>query len=85
MFTEFKDFTYEPPKMYYDKEAGEIKIIKQAKKDSNEPIKKIIRNTDDVERERAMLFQELGLNEKGELNEFQNDDDAYAKEYILRI
>lgn len=67
IYTEFKDFKYEPPKMYYDKESGEIKIKKEEQK-SEQDIKRVIRNVDDLKREKEALFEELGLTPDGELN-----------------
>ena len=41
------EFNYKQPKMEYNKETGDVTIIEEKKKQ-----KKIIRNTDDLERER---------------------------------
>lgn len=67
MFSDLKDFDYEPPQMQYDKKTGDIKIIeaKQAQKDAKQPAKKMIGNIDDLEKEKKALFNELGLDEKG--------------------
>jgi hypothetical protein len=62
MYTEFKDFNYEPPQMYYDKASGDIKI-KEKEVDRN---KKIIKNIDDLNKEKQKLFAEVGLNDQGE-------------------
>ncbi len=67
MFSDLKDFDYEPPQMSYDKKTGDIKIVegKQAQKDAKQPAKKIIGNVDDLEKEKKALLNELGLDEKG--------------------
>lgn len=61
MFTEYKDFDYEPPQMFYDKQSGEIKI----KEKHVQETKKIINNMDDLEREKQALLAEVGLNQEG--------------------
>jgi hypothetical protein len=59
MFTDMKEFDYEPPQMYYDKASGEIKI-----KEKVETLKKKhIKNFDDLEKEKKALFAEVGLTE----------------------
>lgn len=67
MFSDLKDFDYEPPQMSYDKKTGDIKIVegKQAQKDAKQPAKIIIGNVDDLEKEKKALLNELGLDEKG--------------------
>lgn len=57
MFSEMKDFDYEPPTMTYDKKTGEVKI--QEKKDTTK--KRVIKSVDDLEREKKALFAEVGL------------------------
>jgi hypothetical protein len=47
--------------MYYDKQSNEVKI----KEKENENKRKIIKNIDDLEKEKAALFGELGLEEDG--------------------
>ena len=54
--SEDAEFSYKQPKMEYDKETGDVKIIEEKKKS-----KKIIRSTDDVERERQAVLKEVGL------------------------
>jgi hypothetical protein len=61
MFSDLKDFDYEPPQMQYDKKTGEVKIIEK-KQGAN---KKVIGNVDDLEKEKKALFAELGLDEEG--------------------
>lgn len=45
MYTEFKDFDYEPPQMQYDKATGEIKIEEKHEVHN----KKLIKNMNDLE------------------------------------
>ena len=59
ILTEQKEFTYEPPQMIYDKSTGDVTILpKKVKKPGT-----IIRNYEDYEREKAALFEELGVPE----------------------
>jgi len=69
MFSDLKDFDYEPPQMSYDKKTGDINIVEGGKqlqggKDGKKN-KKVIGNIDDLEKEKQALFAELGLDEKG--------------------
>lgn len=76
MFTELKDFNYEPPQMFYDKQSGEIKI----KQKQQEKKKKIIKTMDDLEKERNALLKEVGLNQDGRpLNENEDLDKLAEK------
>lgn len=52
MLTKDKEFNYEPPKMEYDKKTGDVKIFDTSK----EKKKKILRNLDDVEKEKQKLY-----------------------------
>jgi hypothetical protein len=61
MFSEQREFDYEPPSMSYDKKTGEINI--QAKK--AEKKKKVIGSMDDLQREKKALFAEMGLDDEG--------------------
>ena len=62
MMTRDSDFTYEPPEMIYDKTTGDVQIIpKKVKKKGT-----IIKNSDDLIREKAALYKELGI-EGGDL------------------
>lgn len=70
MFSDLKDFDYEPPNMTYDKKTGDIKIVEsknvQAQAGKAAKPKKIIGSMDDLERERKALYAEMGLNEDGQ-------------------
>ena len=57
--TTLRDFNYDPPKMYYDKEAGEVKMEERPKP----KVRKVINNPDELERERKALLDEVGLDE----------------------
>ena len=48
MFSDLKDFDYEPPTMTYDKKTGEVKV--QEKKETTK--KRVINSVDDLEKER---------------------------------
>ena len=61
MFTQYKEYNYEPPKMTYDKATGELKIVKNEEKKE----KKIIRGFDEVQKEKEKLFREANLDENG--------------------
>ena len=51
------EFTYEPPEMIYDKKTGDVTILpKKVKKKST-----IIKTNDDLAREKAALYEELGV------------------------
>ena len=62
MMTEDAEFTYEPPNMIYDKSTGDVQILQK------EIVKKptIITSFNDMEREKAALFKEMGV-EDGDL------------------
>ena len=55
MHTEQKEFNYEQPQMIYDKKTGDVRIIDMSKGAK----KNIIRNMDDLERERAAIMKEV--------------------------
>lgn len=59
MFTELKEFNYQQPNMYYDKATGEIKVKEKAAEEK----KKVIKNINDLEKEKQALFNEIGLDE----------------------
>lgn len=61
MFTDLKDFNYQPPNMYYDKKSNEVKV----KEKETESKRKIIKNYDDLEKEKKALYNEVGLDEDG--------------------
>ena len=61
MFSELKDFDYEAPQMAYDKKTGEVKIEKDKAKVAQK--KKMIKNIDDLEREKKALLDEVGLDD----------------------
>ena len=56
IYTEDSQFSYKQPQMEYNKETGDVKIIEEKKKP-----KRIIRNTDDLDRERTAVLKEIGL------------------------
>ncbi len=64
LYTDLKDFDYQPPNMYYDKESGEI-MVKEREKQKE---KKIIKNVDDYNKEKAALMKEIGMDENAEAN-----------------
>ena len=55
MHTEQKEFNYEQPQMIYDKKTCDVRIIDMSKGAK----KNIIRNMDDLERERAAIMKEV--------------------------
>jgi len=57
MLTKDKDFTYEPPRMIYDKASGDVTILPKEYKKKNT----LIQGYDDVARERKALFEEMGI------------------------
>ena len=59
--TELREFTYQPPQMYYDKKTGEIKVKEKEK----EKKRKLIKNMDDLQNEKSKLMKEVGLDENG--------------------
>lgn len=61
IFTDLKEFNYEAPQMYYDKQSGEIKIEEK----KGEKKRKYIKNMDELEKEKKALFAEVGLSEEG--------------------
>ena len=58
MYTEQKEFNYEQPEMIYDKKTGDVRIIEK----QNKQKKTIIKNMDDLEKERKLLLKELDNN-----------------------
>ena len=57
MHSQDSEFKYEPPEMIYDKKTGDVKILpKKIKKKGT-----IIQSNNDLERERAALYEELGV------------------------
>lgn len=63
MFGELKDFNYEPPSMTYDKKTGDVKILD--KSDAKGIKKRVIKNMDDLDKEKRALLKEVGLDEQG--------------------
>ena len=83
MFSDLKDFDYEPPKMSYDKKTGEIKIESKKEKDSSKGGrksggKKFIGNMDDLEKEKKALYDEVGLDNEGRPKDENESVDAIA-------
>jgi hypothetical protein len=68
--TTLRKFNYDPPKMHYDKEAGEVKMEPRPKRKA----KKFIRNLDELEREKKALLDEVGLDENLLSKEEINDE-----------
>jgi hypothetical protein len=64
MFGELKEFDYEPPNMAYDKKTGEVKILEK-KGGGQEQKKRVIKNMDDLDKEKRALFNEVGLDSEG--------------------
>lgn len=75
MFSEYKDFDYEPPNMQYDRKSGEIKIIDQ---EGSKKSKKVISSMDDLERERKALYAEMGLDDEGKPKNSNEPQDKIA-------
>lgn len=69
MYTELKDFDYEPPTMSYDRKTGDIKITENKtaaqKEAARREGKKVITSVDDLEREKLALYAEEGLDTNG--------------------
>ena len=65
MFSDLKDFDYEPPTMQYDKKTGDIKITEGKSAAQSGKPKKVIKSVDDLEKEKKALYAELGLDEQG--------------------
>lgn len=91
MFSELKDFDYEPPTMSYDKKTGEI-IIEENKGKASAAAqedkkggkktgggKKVISSMDDLEKERKALFAEMGLNNEGKPKNDKEPEDKVAE------
>ena len=57
MYGEDYEFTYERPRMEYDKATGDVTILKTKEKEK----RAIIKNYDDMEREKKLLYEELGM------------------------
>ena len=62
IMNEDDQFTYEPPEMIYDKSTGDVQILPKKIKQR----KTIIRSFDDLDKEKAALFKEMGI-EDGDL------------------
>ena len=56
IYTQDKQFSYKQPQMEYNKETGDVKIIEEKRK-----AKRIIQNTDDLERERNAVLKEVNM------------------------
>ena len=56
IYTKDREFSYKQPQMEYNKETGDVTIIEEKKKP-----KRIIRSTDDLDRERKAVLKEIGL------------------------
>ena len=77
---EQSDFTYEPPEMIYNKETGDVTILpKKIKKKGT-----VIKSVDDLKRERAALYAELGVKD-GDINNLQTDDAVSASDIIYKV
>jgi hypothetical protein len=76
MYTEHREFNYEPPQMTYDRATGEINILerKVEKKTS-----KIVNNMDEMEEERKRILKEVGLDENGRSLNPDEPIDEYAE------
>ena len=77
--TEDAEFTYEQPEMIYDKKTGDVQILPKKIKLR----KTIIRSFDDLDRERAALYKEMGIQD-GDLNKHDvqsNFEETAAKIY----
>jgi len=59
MYTENREFNYEPPEMIYDKATGDVTILPKKVKTKDT----IIRSIDDLEREKAAMLEEMGVPE----------------------
>ena len=57
MYGEDFEFTYERPRMIYDKATGDVTILAKEEKAK----RAILRSVDDAEKEKKALFEELGL------------------------
>ena len=73
MYTEQSEFTYEPPKMSYDKSTGDVTIIPKTIR--KKPT--IIQSNDDMERERQALYKEMGI-EDGNIENLDVTGDVEA-------
>ncbi|CDW83242.1 UNKNOWN [Stylonychia lemnae] len=80
MFTENREFNYEPPQMTYDKATGEINIIERK---VEKKATRIIKNMDDMRKEKTEILKELGLDENGRAVDPNEPIDQYAEK--LRI
>jgi hypothetical protein len=84
MFSELKDFDYEPPTMSYDKKTGEINIVENLTKAQEaasgsrgkKSTKRLISSVDDLDKEKQALFAEVGLDNDGRP---KNQDESIDK------
>lgn len=80
MYTEQKEFNYEQPEMIYDKKTGDVKIIDKSKSQK----KTIIRNYDDLEKERALLLKEIdqkSAKPEDKVNKMASIEQRFQTEY----
>ena len=80
MMTQDADFTYEPPEMIYDKKTGDVQILpKKIKKKGT-----LIKSHNDLEKERAALYAELGV-EDGNIDNLNTDNIEDAADKIYQV
>ena len=82
MYTDQKEFNYEQPEMIYDKKTGDVKIIDKSKTQK----KTIIRNYDDLEKERALLLKELNQKSpkaQDKVDKMATLEQRFQKEYEI--
>ena len=76
MVTQDSEFTYEPPEMIYDKKTGDVQILPKKIKKKNT----LIRSHDDLQKEKAALYAELGVEDYNDLDT-SNMEEAADKVY----
>ena len=84
ILTQDKDFNYEEPKMEYDKKTGDVKIF-----DTKAKKQKILRNLDDLEREKQTLYKQLKIEKKEQdaikTGEFDGDAEVLGEKMALMM
>lgn len=79
MWTIDSEFNYQQPEMEYDRKTGDVTILEAKKKK-----KKIIRNTDDLQKEQAAVYKEVGL-ESENLTDLDASTEEKQKEIAAKL
>ncbi len=79
VLVDYNKFDYEKPEMAYDKDTGDITLVDKAVKKK----KRIVKNLDDLTKEKQALYSELGLDSEGKPMDGETEEGLAEK--LLKI